>query len=125
MFEGAAWPVRAIRVKGPPVPVETGGPSAILRWWSGPRALEDLLAQPDDRVVLAVDHALLERDERVVGDLDVLGADLGAALGDVAVAEAVLLLRRLLAVGDVEGVHVELGDPHEVARAGEVLLVLL
>src|SRR5439155_21600588 len=55
---------------------------------SGPGTAEDLAAEPDQRVVPAVDDALLHRDDRVVGDLDVFRADLGAALGDVAVAEA-------------------------------------
>ena len=82
-------------------------------------------AQPDQRVVLRVDDALLHRDDRVVGDLDVLGADLGAALGDVAHAEAVLRLRLALAVPRVERVHVELGEPDEEPRPGEGLLVLL
>src|ERR1700735_5039793 len=50
-------------------------------------AAADLVAEPDQRVVLAADHALLQRDDRVVGDLDVLRAHLGAALGDVAQPE--------------------------------------
>jgi hypothetical protein len=50
--------------------------------------MPDLVAQPHQRVELLVDHALLHRDDRVVGDLDALGADLGAALGDVAHADA-------------------------------------
>ena len=79
--------------------------------------LKIFVAEPHQRVVLAVDDALLHRDHRVVGDLDVLGADLGAALGDVAVPEAVLLLGVLLAVARVERVHVQLGDPHEEPRA--------
>src|SRR5262249_51201865 len=45
---------------------------------AGPAA--DLVAEPDQRVVLAADDAFLHRDQRVVGDLDVLRADLGAAL---------------------------------------------
>src|SRR5690348_4485773 len=40
----------------------------------GPAA--DLVAQPDQRVVLAPHHPFLQRDQRVVGDLDVLRADL-------------------------------------------------
>src|SRR4051794_23369653 len=44
----------------------------------------DLVAQPHQRVVLAVHDSFLHRDDGVVGDLDVLGAHLGAALGDVA-----------------------------------------
>src|SRR6188508_1017440 len=50
-------------------------------------AAEQLVSQPHHRVVLTVGGALLQRDQRIVGDLDVLGAHLGAALGDVAEAE--------------------------------------
>jgi hypothetical protein len=42
---------------------------------------------------------LSEQDDRVIGDLDVLGADLGAALRDVAVAESASSLRVRPAVG--------------------------
>src|ERR1051326_548607 len=55
-------------------------------------AAGDLVAQPDQRVVLTPDDPLLHRDQRVVGDLDVLRADLGAALGDVAQAQAEVVL---------------------------------
>src|SRR5690606_7449991 len=58
---------------------------------------EDLAPQPHQRVVAVARHALLHRDDPVVGDVDVLGAHLRAALGDVAVAEALLVLRRLAA----------------------------
>src|SRR5439155_16162281 len=50
------------------------------------------VADPHHWVVLAVGDSFLQRDQCVVGDLDVLGADLGAALGDVAHAEAVIVL---------------------------------
>src|SRR4051812_15304028 len=46
---------------------------------------------PPDRaegIVVRVDDALLERDDRVVGDRDAFGTHLGAALGDVAVPDA-------------------------------------
>src|SRR6476469_6624068 len=87
---------------------------------------EQLAAQPHQRVVLAVDRALLQRDQRVVSDLDVLRAHLGAALGDVAVAQAVLFDGLLRAPGTrVERVHGQLGLAHEVARPGERGLVLL
>src|SRR5207253_4426810 len=55
-----------------------------------------------------VDDAFLHRDDRVVGDFDVLGADLGAALCDVALAEALHGLQHCFAVDGVERVHVEL-----------------
>src|ERR1700748_2722185 len=84
----------------------------------------DLRAEPDQRVVLVPGHALLHRDDRVVGDLDVLGADLGAALGDVAVPEAKVVLSDVPPVGLVGRVHLELRDAREEPGAGEGLLVL-
>ena len=43
-----------------------------------------LSPRPAQRVEELVDHALLQRNDRVVGDPDALRADLSAALGDVA-----------------------------------------
>ena len=48
------------------------GPLAAGLGGIGVRAAGDLAAEPDQRVVLAAGHALLHRDQRVVGDLDVL-----------------------------------------------------
>src|SRR5438093_5143660 len=80
---------------------------------------------PTDRVVRARHHALLERDDRVVGDVDVLRAHIRAALGDVAVAEPVLLTNEFGAIVRVERMHLERREPYEVARARESRLVLL
>ena len=81
--------------------------------------------RPRDRVVRARHDALLERDDRVVGDVDVLGTDVRAALGDVAVAEPVLQSREVDAVVRVERMHLERREPHEVPRSRERRLVLL
>ena len=81
----------------------------------------ELAPGPLDRVVVLVGDALLERDDRVVGDLDVLRADLGAALGDVAVADPAAVLEVLAPVGLVDRVHLEPGRPDEEARAHERL----
>src|SRR5438093_237780 len=75
-----------------------------------------------DRVVVAVGDTLLERDDRVVGDLDVLGADLGAALRDVAVADTAVVLEELPPVSRVDRVHLEAGDTHEEPRPDELVL---
>src|SRR5580765_3338235 len=60
-----------------------------------------------DRIVEPIDDALLERDDRVVGDGDPFRADGGAALGDVAEADAVLGAQLRQAIGGVERVHLE------------------
>lgn len=85
----------------------------------------DLAAKPADGVVLHVGDALLEGNQRIVGDVNVLRADLSAALGDVAVAQPELLLGHLLAIHRVQWVHVELGDAHQHARSSEGFVVLL
>src|SRR6476659_4300866 len=74
----------AKRLRSPPRDLATASRCSLLL------PLEELAAQPDDGVVLTVGDAFLHRDQRIIGDLDVLGADFGAALGDVAVAEAEL-----------------------------------
>src|SRR5260221_13234523 len=74
---------------------------------------------PLERVGELVGDALLQGDYRVVGDLDVLRADFGAALREVAVADPPGVLQVLAPVGVVHRVHLEAGGPHEVPRAHE------
>src|SRR5437867_1686493 len=70
-----------------------------------------------DRVVEVVHHAFLQRDDGVVGDVDRLGTDLGAALGDVAVSDPGRLLEVRRARDDVEGTHLEARDADQEAGA--------
>src|SRR5438552_14954061 len=85
----------------------------------------ELSQQPDDGIEELVGHPLLERDDPVVGDVNVLGTDLGAALGDVAEADAGRVLDVGRAVHRIERVHVEAGQLDEEARPRERALVLL
>src|SRR5215212_3175964 len=80
----------------------------------------DLTHQPFGRVVVLVGYALFEGDDGVVGDVDVDRADLGAALGDVAEAYAVLFLEVGEPVGLVHRVHLEPLVPDEEPRAREL-----
>src|SRR5690606_29511791 len=82
--------------------------------------------EPGDRIEELVHHALLQRDDRIIGDGDVLRADLGAALGDVAEADAVFIADLGNTILGIERVHLEGGEVDEVAGAGElgVLAVL-
>src|SRR3989440_12143972 len=57
---------------------------------SGPRT-EDA-KELSERIVHLVDHPFFQRDDRVVGDVDLFRTDPGAALGDVAVTDALQLL---------------------------------
>ena len=84
--------------------------------------------QPDEhpqRIIMAVDYPLLERNDCVVRDRDVLGTDLGAALGDVAVPEAVTLLQLVDAIRGVNRMHLELRCMHEQAGADELFVQVM
>src|SRR5262245_25333755 len=77
------------------------------------------------RVVEAVGHPLLERDDRIVRDRDALRAGARAALGDVAVADAVRGLQVRQPVLDVERVHLQGRRLHQVAGADEAFVQLV
>src|SRR5437773_7576949 len=118
-------------------PAGTGTPnsrSRALAWYSwiftdARSGLSALLAaelpqQPDDRVE-RIGRPFLERDDPVVGDVDVLGAHLGAALGDVAQPHPRLILDEARAVAGVQRMHVEPRELDEEARPGESALLVL
>src|SRR3990170_6214852 len=102
-------------------------PGAARRAVGGRRqalATADLAQDPAHRVVVAVRHPFLERDDGVVRDVDVLRTDLGAALRDVAVADPRRLADQFRAVDGVQRVHHQLRQPHQEARPEEARLVL-
>src|SRR5262245_33873938 len=77
------------------------------------------------RIVEVVHHAFLQRDDRIIGDVDRLGTVPRAALGDVAVPDPGRLLEVARARRDVEGMHLQAGDADEEAGAGEAVLLLV
>src|ERR671912_712182 len=80
----------------------------------------DLAHKPLGRVVVLVGDALFEGNDGVVGDVYIDRADFGAALGDVAEAEAVLLFELSEALRLVHRVHLEPLVPDEETRAREL-----
>src|SRR5215210_587908 len=89
-------------------------------------AAPDLAQEPLGRVVVLVGDALLERDDGVVGDVDVDRTDLGATLGNVAVPYATpALLEPLHPALDVLRVHLEPLVPHEGAGTGELIVLVV
>src|ERR1035437_4927703 len=86
----------------------------------------DLRPQPNQRVVLLVHDSFLHGNDGVVGDLDVLGADLSGALGDVAQADPLLVPGEHGTIWvAVQRVHGELGCPDQEPRPREGLLVVV
>src|SRR5438067_12171125 len=76
----------------------------------------DFARNPCDGIIHVAGGALLQWNDGVVRDLDVLGADFLAALGDVALADARLAVQQGGARARVQGVHLQGGDPDHVAR---------
>ena len=63
--------------------------SPLLLFKTGPSVTLPLFEDPEQsgqRIVVAIDDAFLQRNDGVVGDVNVLRAHARAALGDVAVA---------------------------------------
>lgn len=57
------------------------------------------------RIIKLIDDAFLHRDNCVVGDADVFRANFRAALGDVAIADAVVVLQIRDAIFGIERMH--------------------
>src|SRR5262247_1912608 len=72
----------------------------------------ELPQQPDDRIQ-RIGRPLFQGDDPIVRDLDVLGADLGAALRDVAEPDPRVVLDEARAIARVQGMHVEAGQLDE------------
>src|SRR5262245_26724767 len=68
------------------------------------------------RIVVPAVHALLQRNDRVVSDVNVLRTHFRAAFRDVAVADAVFVLQGGYAVRHVERMHLERRHIHEEPR---------
>src|SRR5579864_4202262 len=84
------------------------------------------LERPPDGVEVDIVHPLLQRNDGIVGDLDVLRTHLCAALRDVAVAHARLSFQKRPPVEDIARMHLETRDPdHEPRPVEHALLVVL
>jgi hypothetical protein len=78
-----------------------------------------------DGVVEFVHDALFHGDDGVVRDVDFLGANFGAALGDVAQPDAEFLAGHGRAVDAIQRVHVQRGGANEKARAAEFVVEMM
>ena len=67
----------------------------------------DLAQENFDGIVKLVNHAFLERNDGVVGDVNVFGTNLGAAFGDVAEADSRVILEQFGAIKTVHRMHLK------------------
>src|SRR5438094_564422 len=85
----------------------------------------ELTPHPREWVVVFGYHPLLERNNGVVGDLDLLRTHLGTTLGDVAHADPCAGLEQLQPIVGVERMHLQRGQPDKKTRAGKTGFVAL
>src|SRR5438034_11770254 len=69
-------------------------------------------------IVRLVHYALLERDDGVVGDVDLFGTNLRAALRDITISQAKLILEQRRAAESVQSKHFQSRDAIEETGAG-------
>src|SRR5207248_8458413 len=77
---------------------------------------EDLADDLQHRVIILVYDALFQRNDGVVGDMNVFRTDLSTTLRDVAISQAHLVFQCLDARGTIEWMHLECCDTNEEAR---------
>src|SRR6202795_2359403 len=95
--------------------------SPILVWFLSLFRPSNLPNQHEHGIIEFINHALLQRNDRIVRDVDLLGANFGAALGDVAEADAQFILQHAGARFRVERVHFERRYPDEKPWSSELL----
>src|ERR1700733_2131728 len=83
----------------------------------------NLADKHEQRIVELIHDPLLQRNDGVVGDMDIFGTDLSAALGDVTEADAQLFLQQTCAGGAVERMHLKRSGAYEEPRAAKLLLL--
>jgi len=77
------------------------------------------------RIVELIHDAFLQGDDGVVSDANLLGANLRAALRNIAITQAKLIFQETGAVESVERMHFEAGDSDEKPRARELFLLVV
>src|SRR5947207_2049441 len=94
----------------------TGVPGLTSKLWISRSILSpasgELSPGPDDRVVELGHHSFLQGNDGIVGNVDVFGAHVGAALGDVAEAQPGLRFDQLESIVGVQGVHLQRRQAH-------------
>ncbi len=103
------------------------GDSACIPWPYPPlldfRRAANLANKHEQRIIELIHHSLLQRDDGIVGDMDIFRADFRAALSDVTKADAQLVLQHLRSRGTVERMHLQRGGAHEKPWPAKLFLL--
>jgi len=81
--------------------------------------------KPAERIVKIVHHPLLQRNDSVVGNLNALGTNLGAAFRNVTVTNSMRVPQLLDAILGIERMHFQRGHVDQKSRADEFVVHLM
>src|SRR5258705_1674497 len=88
-------------------------------------AFPHLSQEPANWIVIIVNNALFQRNDRVVCNMNVFGADFRATFCDVTKADSELFLHQLSPIQAVERVHLQAGYANEKAWTTKVLFLVM
>src|SRR5262245_50294259 len=97
----------------------------LWRKCSSPLPAGKLSQKPTHWIVEVIHDALLQRNDRVVGNVNIFGANFRTAFGDIAEANPEFVLQQFGARQTVEWVHFQPGHAHEEARSAKLVLLLV
>src|SRR5438093_7247465 len=80
---------------------------------------------PTERIIKVVHYAFLQRNNCVIGDLNVFRANLCAALGDVAIADSLFVSQFVSTIFSIQRMHLQRSDVDQKPRSNESLVHLV
>src|SRR5439155_141343 len=102
----------------------------LREWTSSARRSISLLPrqfsqEPTHGIVEIIYNSLFERNDCIVGDVYIFGANLGAAFSYVAVADTELLFQQLGSIQTVKRMHFKPRHAHKESRSAELFLLVV
>src|SRR5947209_8548524 len=95
--------------------------SILIRFWRAAYLADKL----ENGIIKFINHTLFERNNGIVCDVNLFRTDLGAAFGNVAIADAKFILEELETRDIVQRVHLQCSHANKEARAAELFFLVV
>src|SRR5579872_7001223 len=106
-------------------PSRTGSQVTTRNKRNAPSLAPDFPRDPNQRIVIPIHNALLQRNNRVVRNVNLFGTDFRAAFRDVAVSKPKLFFQQRHAIAIVERMHFQSRDANEKSRPAKLRLLIV
>ena len=78
-----------------------------------------------DRIKVTIDNAFFQRNDGVVGNVNVFGAYFRTAFGDITESDSSLLFDQIDTIVGIQRMHFQSSQADKEPRSGKIFLVLL